>query len=461
MATCPVRVQQGASAQFQTQLLDYADNPIPATSLTSLKITLTDDRTGAVINGRLGQNALNANNVTVDANGFLLWVLQPADNAVLNPQLGPGDRERHTALFSGTYTASEQVETHAEILVQPNPSAAQNTVCSLDEVLLHVMKRDSASEEEQDFVLKVLAKVERQVKNWLRSEVTLQTFTHLLPVQQTFTNVEPLLYDFDAKGGRVMTATDASLKESRQLALPQKPVRQVLEIRENRGAYGGSGVGDFSAPPLIPGQDYTADFAEMVPQVLISPAPYGASQTNGTARFVTTTAHGLSVGDLVATSMVGGGTGADSNYNRVFAVLEVLDDFTFTVTESQWGLPVNQVATLGPSGGGWVQPLSGICRSGILQRLNLNWPARQRTVRVVYTAGWTADELEYGEASDIKLAMLDAVKWCFSQRGDNAGAVTSESEGDWSASYALKRANHLPRSVFTSLRRYIDYSRFL
>ena len=164
---------------------------------------------------------------------------------------------------------------------------------------------------------------------------------------------------------------------------------------------------------------------------------------------------------LRSARFVGGGTGADSNYNRVFAVLEVLDDFTFTVTESQWGLPVNQVATLGPSGGGWVQPLSGICRSGILQRINLNWPARQRTVRVVYTAGWTADELEYGEASDIKLAMLDAVKWCFSQRGDNAGAVTSESEGDWSASYALKRANHLPRSVFTSLRRYIDYSRFL
>lgn len=71
-------------------------------NLNTLTLTLYDQRTGAVINARNGQNVLNLNQVTLDAfTGALVWTMLAADNPIINDALR---QEEHIALFIGTWT---------------------------------------------------------------------------------------------------------------------------------------------------------------------------------------------------------------------------------------------------------------------------------------------------------------------------------------------------------------------
>lgn len=83
--------------------------PVPAASLATMTLTLYSLHSQAVINARNAQNVLNANNVTIDANGVLTWEVQPADNPILDDTLAV---ERHRALFAWTWGGGSKAGKH-------------------------------------------------------------------------------------------------------------------------------------------------------------------------------------------------------------------------------------------------------------------------------------------------------------------------------------------------------------
>lgn len=111
----------------------------------------------------------------------------------------------------------------------------------------------------------------------------------------------------------------------------------------------------------------------------------------------------------------------------------------------------------------WVwQFESGMCRSGILVRRGGPWPSRPGTVKVQYTAGWTAAQLTTGIASPIKLAVLIAVRRAFASWGAGGGALKSERIGDYAATYAVDQAaSRLPKESRKLLTPYIHVGRKL
>jgi len=117
----------------------------------------------------------------------------------------------------------------------------------------------------------------------------------------------------------------------------------------------------------------------------------------------------------------------------------------------------------------WLDVLAdGISRSGKLVRQTSYWPATPRSVKVVYTAGYSQAELTYdatnrtaGIAADIKMAALIAIQNAFSQRGTDGGEVKSEKLGDYAVTYAIEQASELPKRAKKYLRPYVRYSRFM
>lgn len=89
-------------------VVDEAGVAIPGSGLDTLTLTLhnADDGPGyAVINGRLNQDVLNANNVTVNGAGLLTWNMQEADTTIQNQGLSPFTPENHRAVFRWTYVS--------------------------------------------------------------------------------------------------------------------------------------------------------------------------------------------------------------------------------------------------------------------------------------------------------------------------------------------------------------------
>lgn len=104
MATAPTAlgpINEHSSARVQFTVKDQAAVAIPAADLNAFTLTLYDVATGEILNGRDNQNVLNANGVTVDAAGLVTWLMQPADNAVLNQERTTV--ETHIALFTFTW----------------------------------------------------------------------------------------------------------------------------------------------------------------------------------------------------------------------------------------------------------------------------------------------------------------------------------------------------------------------
>lgn len=108
--TQPFQVRESTSSQLTATLKDEAEVAIPAVNLSTLTLMLYDQTTetenpgttGAIINNRNRQDILNANGGTVDANGLLTMVFEPADNVIINTGV---IEERHVALLEYTYAA--------------------------------------------------------------------------------------------------------------------------------------------------------------------------------------------------------------------------------------------------------------------------------------------------------------------------------------------------------------------
>lgn len=92
-------INERSSARYTATLTDETGAPIDGTALDTATLTLYDKLTGTAINSRTAQNVKNTNGVSISAQGALVWVLTPADNAIL----GSGAIEEHVALFQVTW----------------------------------------------------------------------------------------------------------------------------------------------------------------------------------------------------------------------------------------------------------------------------------------------------------------------------------------------------------------------
>lgn len=72
-------VEAGTTPNYTCSLLDESDAAIVAAQLTTLTLTVINLKTGVAIRDRV--NALNANNVTVSADGSVAWAIQATDLA--------------------------------------------------------------------------------------------------------------------------------------------------------------------------------------------------------------------------------------------------------------------------------------------------------------------------------------------------------------------------------------------
>ena len=86
--------------------------------------------------------------------------------------------------------------------------------------------------------------------------------------------------------------------------------------------------------------------------------------------------------------------------------------------------------------------------SGMVVRLTTQWPAEPGSIKVTYTAGWTAEQLDGDvtdvaqDATDIKLAVIKTVAEAYNETvqqqssgGSSGGAIKSERLGDYAVEY--------------------------
>ncbi|HOG29223.1 MAG TPA: hypothetical protein PLT35_08075 [Vicinamibacterales bacterium] len=108
-------MNERASGRYIGTLRDEAGTLLTAADLTAATLTLYDQASGTIVNSRSAQNVKNANGVTLYdtlqtdvATGKtynLLWLIEPADNAIV----GTGPAERRVALFVFTCSATKEV----------------------------------------------------------------------------------------------------------------------------------------------------------------------------------------------------------------------------------------------------------------------------------------------------------------------------------------------------------------
>lgn len=109
-------IREETTATYEADIVDESPTPapVPAAALVSLTLTLYERKTGTIINGRDAQNVLNANDVTVDAQGHLTWRMAAADNQHI---AGNGTVEVHVALFEYSYGSPVKKGNH-ELYIQ-------------------------------------------------------------------------------------------------------------------------------------------------------------------------------------------------------------------------------------------------------------------------------------------------------------------------------------------------------
>lgn len=112
-----VDVLEKTTPRYTAVLRDDTGAAIPAASLVTLTLSLyvvKTDGTIGIVNSRNAQNVLNANNVTVDANGNLVWSVQVADTTLVETL----PFERHIALW--TWTTATITGRHEVVLTVKN-----------------------------------------------------------------------------------------------------------------------------------------------------------------------------------------------------------------------------------------------------------------------------------------------------------------------------------------------------
>lgn len=95
----PYPANERTTSTFSADIQDENGAAIPAASLTDITLTLYDEVSRQVINGRSAVSVKNASGGTVDTAGHFEMVFELEDNA----HMGGATNERHVALFRYTY----------------------------------------------------------------------------------------------------------------------------------------------------------------------------------------------------------------------------------------------------------------------------------------------------------------------------------------------------------------------
>jgi uncharacterized phiE125 gp8 family phage protein len=101
-----VTVNEGDALEYELTLQDEAGLPLPLASLTTLRLWLTDEATGATINSRSNQDVKNANGGTFHpTSGLYTQILDPADSQIVGTMLRELQPEMHRALVEAVWTS--------------------------------------------------------------------------------------------------------------------------------------------------------------------------------------------------------------------------------------------------------------------------------------------------------------------------------------------------------------------
>lgn len=111
------QLKEKETGTYSFTLKDEAGDVVIAESLTSATLTLYEPNSGAIVNGRNAQSALNANNVTIGADGLVTWSIQLADVTILDATRGS---EIHRALFFFSWAGGTKGKPHEVDLVLEN-----------------------------------------------------------------------------------------------------------------------------------------------------------------------------------------------------------------------------------------------------------------------------------------------------------------------------------------------------
>lgn len=128
-------------------------------------------------------------------------------------------------------------------------------ICSSAEVLTWLGKAGSATAAEVALVNMLLPMSEDAIRTYLGYTVTQGTYTHFLPDEDEATEGPMKL---DVVNNRVSMEFEGGVGD---LWLPERPVRSITSVYEDRASNGGQGVGDFAAETLLTaGTDYFLDY---------------------------------------------------------------------------------------------------------------------------------------------------------------------------------------------------------
>lgn len=108
-------VNERSTSLYKATLVDELSQPIGLPRITALILTLSNVVDGSVVNSRNGQNALNANDVTVSVDGELVFVIQPSDVAIVDTQ---ADYEAHRATFHVFYDLVSEMTWDVDINIR-------------------------------------------------------------------------------------------------------------------------------------------------------------------------------------------------------------------------------------------------------------------------------------------------------------------------------------------------------
>ena len=108
----PFVVREYTTPKYRAVIQDEDGVAIPAASLTTLRLTHYLPVSDAIVNSRDDQNVLNANDVTVSAEGALEWSLQEEDTALAGSITSGGWYQDHVALFEYTWDSGAKRNNH-------------------------------------------------------------------------------------------------------------------------------------------------------------------------------------------------------------------------------------------------------------------------------------------------------------------------------------------------------------
>jgi hypothetical protein len=104
-----VDIWQGTRRVVSMTVSDTDGVVIPLASMTTITLTLSDEKTGAIINSRDAQSILNVNGGAFHAtSGLLSIIFTPADNVLV----GTKPVERHRALVEFTYASGTKADAY-------------------------------------------------------------------------------------------------------------------------------------------------------------------------------------------------------------------------------------------------------------------------------------------------------------------------------------------------------------